>query len=272
MAITLDGTAGITTPDLIDSSLTSGRVVYAGASGNLTGASTFVFDGSNLGVGTSSPTTKLTIGTGTYSTAASGTTGMYTTATGLEMLSDSYYFGDRTGSIFMHLTSAGNLGLGVTPSAGGGVLQLKSGITFPATQSASSNANTLDDYEEGTWTPSLGGNTTYTTQAGKYIKIGRTVFVEGHLYINAIGTGSTSLVSGLPFTSDSQPTGIRATLSVNYFNAVANNIIYPALYLNPSATTAQFQAIAAAGTSMNTIAIFANSTDIYFSGTYYSTN
>jgi hypothetical protein len=146
------------------------------------------------------------------------------------------------------------------------------GIQFPATQAASSNANTLDDYEEGTWTPSLGGNTTYTQQDGKYIKIGRTVFVEGHLQINAIGTGSTSLVSGLPFTSDSQPTGIRATLSVNYFNAVANNIIYPALYLNSSATTAQFQAIAAAGTSMNTIAIFANGTDIYFSGTYYSTN
>jgi hypothetical protein len=36
---------------------------------------------------------------------------------------------------------------GATPSASG------SGISFPATQSASSDANTLDDYEEGTWTP-----------------------------------------------------------------------------------------------------------------------
>jgi len=48
MSIILDGTTGITTPDLIDSSLTSGRVVYAGASGNLTGSSALTFDGTNL--------------------------------------------------------------------------------------------------------------------------------------------------------------------------------------------------------------------------------
>ncbi len=48
--IVLDGTTGITTPDLTDTSLTSGRVVYAGTSGNLTGSSTFVFDGAILGV------------------------------------------------------------------------------------------------------------------------------------------------------------------------------------------------------------------------------
>ena len=50
MSIILDGTTGITTPDLIDSSLTSGRVVYAGGSGNLTGASGFTFDGTILKV------------------------------------------------------------------------------------------------------------------------------------------------------------------------------------------------------------------------------
>lgn len=31
-------------------------------------------------------------------------------------------------------------------------------IVFPATQNASSNANTLDDYEEGTWTPTVGSS------------------------------------------------------------------------------------------------------------------
>ena len=54
MAITLDGTAGITTPDLTDTSLTSGRVVYAGTSGNLTGSSGLTFNGTSLGVGSSS--------------------------------------------------------------------------------------------------------------------------------------------------------------------------------------------------------------------------
>jgi hypothetical protein len=62
---------------------------------------------------------------------------------------------------------AGNIGLGgATPTTSG------TGITFPATASASTNANTLDDYEEGTWTPILGaeGTTgqTYVSQVGKY--------------------------------------------------------------------------------------------------------
>ncbi len=162
---------------------------------------------------------------------------------------------------------ATTIGVGGATAAASGA-----GITFPATASASSDANTLDDYEEGTWTPSLGGSTTYNSRSGNYIKIGKLIFVEGNLYINAIGSGSTSLVSGLPFTSAAQPTGARATLSVNYFNATANNVIYPALYLNGSATTAQFQGIASAGTTMVTIGIFGNGTDVYFSGCYYAAN
>jgi hypothetical protein len=50
MAIVLDGTTGITTPDLTDTSLTAGRVVYAGTSGNLTGSTALTFDGAILGV------------------------------------------------------------------------------------------------------------------------------------------------------------------------------------------------------------------------------
>jgi hypothetical protein len=47
-----------------------------------------------------------------------------------------------------------------TPSSASG-----SGISFPATQSASSDANTLDDYEEGTWTPTVNNMTTTGTPA-----------------------------------------------------------------------------------------------------------
>ena len=51
------------------------------------------------------------------------------------------------------------LGVGAaTPSASG------AGITFPATQSASTDANTLDDYEEGTWTPNQGSGLTVTNR------------------------------------------------------------------------------------------------------------
>ena len=88
-------------------------------------------------------------------------------------------------------------GVGNTTPSGSGA-----GITFPATQSASSDANTLDDYEEGTWTPSIGGNATYSNQVGRYIKIGNQVFAHFAIGITLQGTGSTiSQINGLPFAS-----------------------------------------------------------------------
>lgn len=81
-------------------------------------------------------------------------------------------------------------------------------IKFPATQNASADANTLDDYEEGTWTPSFATDgaqpsITYAVQSGQYVKIGRQVFCEGYILVSSIasqGTGSLQL-AGLPFTS-----------------------------------------------------------------------
>jgi hypothetical protein len=81
------------------------------------------------------------------------------------------------------------------------------GITFPATQSASSNANTLDDYEEGTWTPTVEGSTSpgtggYTTQIGRYTRIGRVVTCQAYIaWTSHTGTGNLYL-TGLPFTLD----------------------------------------------------------------------
>ena len=79
-------------------------------------------------------------------------------------------------------------------------------IVFPATQNASANANTLDDYEEGTWTPVLssaaGTITTVGTVIGKYTKIGNAVTITTNCTITTNGTGSGSLtITGLPFAS-----------------------------------------------------------------------
>jgi hypothetical protein len=104
------------------------------------------------------------------------------------------------------LDPSGNVGIGVATSAGKGCLQLVSGINFPATQVASSDANTLDDYEEGTWTIGLtfgGGNTGITTtlNTGRYTKVGRQVSVSGILSLSNKGS-STGIaeITGLPFT------------------------------------------------------------------------
>ena len=82
------------------------------------------------------------------------------------------------------------------------------GISFPATQVPSADPNTLDDYEEGTFTPGIyfGGNNvgiTYAIQKGKYVKVGKKVTATGAMRLTSKGssTGSASFL-GLPFTSD----------------------------------------------------------------------
>ncbi len=100
------------------------------------------------------------------------------------------------------LNSNGNLALqGGTTSASG------VGVTFPASQSASTDANCLDDYEEGTFTPTFVGSTTnptYTTSDlhGSYTKIGRVVYFSIGISVSGVtaqGTGGLQ-IGGLPFT------------------------------------------------------------------------
>jgi len=92
---------------------------------------------------------------------------------------------------------------GAVVLAGGDTAANGIGITFPSTQVASSNANTLDDYEEGTWTPSISsgiGSITSFTSSGKYTKIGRQVTLLATFTITDAGTATNNLfIAGLPF-------------------------------------------------------------------------
>jgi hypothetical protein len=98
------------------------------------------------------------------------------------------------------LISATTIGVGgATPSTSG------AGITFPVTQSASSNANTLDDYEEGTWTPSFtlaSGSATATTALGSYVKIGRQVSLTMLITFSVPTAASIDSITGLPFSAE----------------------------------------------------------------------
>jgi hypothetical protein len=85
------------------------------------------------------------------------------------------------------------------------------GIAFPSTQVASTDGNTLDDYEEGTWTPTIVGGTSagsYTLSSsfddGYYQKIGRMVTVRGIVQLSSIGSAGSGayLFGGLPFNID----------------------------------------------------------------------
>jgi hypothetical protein len=78
-------------------------------------------------------------------------------------------------------------------------------IVFPASQNASSDANTLDDYEEGSWTPTIsfnGGTTgmTFVSKVGSYTRVGRLVYCTLWIQFTSKGSSTgTALVTGLPF-------------------------------------------------------------------------
>jgi hypothetical protein len=270
MPVVISGDSGITTPDLTDTSLTSGRVVYAGTSGNLTGSTNLTFDGAQLYVngGASGIPLQLNNNTGSNTNVLfneNNTAKWYVR----NVASDGgfSFLNATTSNEVMLLTGTGvktfsTVSVGnATPSASG------AGITFPATQSASSDANTLDDYEEGTFTPSIGGTATYNSQIGRYTKIGRLVTVTCRIYINALGTGSTTTMSGLPFTVGAS--GLNNAGSVGFFINLATSTIYLVANAVNSATTVAFGGLATSQiNTANNIAVFANSTCIDFTITY----
>ncbi len=109
-------------------------------------------------------------------------------------------------------------------------------ITFPATQVPSANANTLDDYEEGTWTPTF-VNWTATTGwsflTARYVKIGQLVYIAVEISPGSVSLScpaNQAFLSNLPFTV-SQPHSPVAWSS-NYIDTLGTGVIYsgPAIY------------------------------------------
>jgi hypothetical protein len=139
-------------------------------------------------------------------------------------------------------------------------------LQFPASQSASADANALDDYEEGSWTPALGGTATYSSRSGSYVKIGKIVFIRGRINVNAIGSGSTTILSGLPFSAANTD---EHSGSVSQWANLATNVLNITCKVTANASTITFNAATASGaTSSNAVAIFGDSVDLYFNAAY----
>jgi hypothetical protein len=106
------------------------------------------------------------------------------------------------------------------------------GVQFPANQDPSTNVNTLDDYEEGTWTPS-GFNITFTSASGKYTKIGNVVIITFSATFPTTADTSTAYITGLPFmvASDSGvalgSAGGRASVDFTYKAPGGNTYLEP---------------------------------------------
>jgi hypothetical protein len=239
----------------------------------------------NVGIGTASPSGRLDVGAvagsvtsgdlivTTGSTTASVTVGRLSSAG-----SDNTTFNvrNRIGTSLFYVDTAGvktatTISVGAaTPSASG------AGITFPATQSASTDANTLDDYEEGTWTPVIGGESgatgqTYTVQKGIYTKIGRNVTISGYITLTNKGTfsGSTyTCIIGLPFTGSAYDYAVN----INYYLNLGGNIVQCTGYVASNGSTIYLCANTAASANLQATGFpqsyITNSTTIEFTATY----
>jgi hypothetical protein len=179
----------------------------------------------NVGIGTSSPGSKLQVsgttgfvGAGYYQ--VSGGSGVYGTNT-------NFYSGGGDIALAIGTNSAGyvyqsvttnhalafgtnntermriNAGAPILCLSGGSTTATGTGIAFPATQSASTDANTLDDYEEGSWTPTdgSGAGLSFTINSATYTKIGNMVRVSFYGSYPSTANTNQASISGLPFTA-----------------------------------------------------------------------
>jgi len=111
-------------------------------------------------------------------------------------------------------------------ASSGQVILPKGQLKFPATANPSTDANTLDDYREGTWTPTISFNTpgtssfSYSVQTGLFTRIGNLVHLEFQITFSpTIGTGSGGLkIGGIPYTANSNlfPAGNLSLISANF--------------------------------------------------------
>jgi hypothetical protein len=146
------------------------------------------------------------------------------------------------------------------------------GITFPATQSASSNANTLDDYEEGTWTPATVNYTgSLTFVRGSYIKIGRLVSIQLQCSTSddSTSTGNFS-ITGLPFSSQTNAQSYSTFSTCCYQNPTGTAI--SGGQINPNSTSIRMlkKTSATSSTWSDWIGSDVNSGEINMTFTYES--
>ena len=122
------------------------------------------------------------------------------------------YSGSQSTSRLMFLDSTGSQKAEINGDGKG----YFAGVLFG---SDTADANTLDDYEEGTWTPAIvggGGSITNVVNA-KYEKIGRTVRANFYVSYNAAGANSNDLqIGGLPYAAPTDHYAAGSNLDANY--------------------------------------------------------
>jgi hypothetical protein len=120
------------------------------------------------------------------------------------------------------------------------------------------------DAQVGTWTPSVGGTATYTSRSGFYTRVGNQVTCTFDVLINVIGTGSTSLIGGLPFPAASTCAG-----TIGFFSSLAIAVTALMPRIDAASSDITLTGTTAAGvTTAGTLAVLGNGARVIGTITY----
>jgi len=198
---------------------------------------------SKLGIGTSSPDTKLhvegNILCDAYNNGGAGN-GIFFREGFLNTAQPSITLADHSGSHADGLSINAWDGISFRTADtermridSDGNVDLANGISFGG-DTTSGSSRYLDDYEEGTWTPTMyvGGSTTgvtYDAQGGSYTKVGRQVTVNGYINLSNNGTGTGSAtIRGLPYDIGDtiSTTSLEASGTIGYWQNFSSTSTY----------------------------------------------
>jgi hypothetical protein len=153
-------------------------------------------------------------------------------------------FGDQT-------ISDGNLVIGTSGK----------GIDFSVVPNAPGmTSELLDDYEEGTWSPTLFGSTTagtntYLFATGRYTKIGRAVVLQFKIRISTTASMAGNLrLGGLPFTAESG-TDYDTAISIGAWGNLASSVNFMAGVIPQNQVYAELNSTSAASANLNAMAV-----------------
>ena len=261
------GDNSVTTAKIADGNVTSAKLSYplttfssTGIDDNATSTAITIDSSERVGINTASPSARVNILESTVGTDPTSDSSNFIKLTNNDVSSNevfgigfsSLYGGtDYLGAFVQALgnyNSNFNVSLifGTRGTSGDATERMRidssghaiipAGVTLGTSAGTYNAANTLDDYEEGTWTPTLIGSTTnpspvYSRNHGNYTKIGNTVRVSGYISLTTGSTGGTGdlLISGLPFTTQLSPSNMRS-----YVGTIAlYGVPYPTDVLSP---------------------------------------
>lgn len=205
-------------------------------------------------------------GLGSYVSSGSNKWNLYISGTAPNYFNGGINVGSTTDPGAGNLSLTGNLIIGTSGK----------GIDFSAdTHATGMTSELLDDYEEGTWTPVLGGDggesgQSYTTQQGFYRKVGNIVFFTFNVQLSAAGSpGLEAVLKGLPFTV-AGGRGYGAAY-ISDFDNLGVNVVDLSLRTNENSTQCYFRHLTAAAASMTypiSWQIYTNTTRINGGGFY----